>query len=125
MAFLLDSHVILWLIEDPSKFSKNVERVFESRVVPLYVSPVSAYELTYKAELGKLKRLPDTFAALSYAMGFEELPLTAQAAEYAARIPLTHKDPWDRLLCAQSLIHGCTLITKDPQIASLGFQTFW
>jgi PIN domain nuclease of toxin-antitoxin system len=125
MAFLLDSHVILWLLEDPSKFSSQVARVFESRAAPLYVSPVSAYELNYKAALGKLKRLPDTFASLSHAMGFDELPLTINAAEYAARLSLENKDPWDRLLSAQAMMRGFSLITKDRHIARLGAPVFW
>lgn len=125
MAYILDSHVMVWQLEDPSRFPARVVRLLENDRNRIFVSPVSAYELRYKASCGRLPALPDSFGALAEAAGYEELPLTAAAAEIAGRLPVEHRDPFDRLLAGQAIAHGCSIVTFDKEIARLGVQTFW
>jgi PIN domain nuclease of toxin-antitoxin system len=125
MAYLLDSHIIVWQLEDPGKFSPTVARLLDSDHPGLFVSPVTAYELRYKSARGRLPTLPESLAALAAAAGYDELPITIAAAEIAARFPLEHRDPWDRLLAGQAIAHGYAIVTTDPEIKKLGVQTIW
>lgn len=125
MAYLLDSHVIVWQLEDPTRFSPRVARILDSDSPSLFVSPVTAYELRYKSSRGRLPSLPDSLSALAAAAGYDELPVTIVAAEIAARFPLEHRDPWDRLLAGQAIAHGLAIVTFDPEIKKLGVQTIW
>lgn len=125
MAYLLDSHIIVWQLQDPGKFSATVARLLDSDHPDLFVSPVTAYELRYKSARGRLALLPDSLGALAAAAGYEELPVTIAAAEIAARFPLEHRDPWDRLLAGQAIAQGLAIVTADPEIKKLGVQTIW
>jgi PIN domain nuclease of toxin-antitoxin system len=125
MPYLLDTHVAYWAFLAPELLSKRVRKILVEDPEPKFVSPVSAYELTFKAALGKLDRLPGAFNHLSKEAGFEDLPLTMPQAELAARLPFAVRDPWDRLLAAQAIISGCTLISRDADIPQLGVSTCW
>jgi PIN domain nuclease of toxin-antitoxin system len=124
-AFLLDSHTAYWYFDDPKNLSKTAAGLLANEEIDIFVSPVSAYELRFKAGQGRLKPLPADFGELAAAAGIDELPLSIAAAELAARLPLTHRDPWDRMLAAQSILRRCALISKDSFISKLGVQTIW
>lgn len=123
--YLLDSHTAYWYFDDPTMLSRTAADLLANEEIDIFVSPVSAYELRFKAGQGRLKALPADFGELAAAAGIDELPLSIAAAELAARLPLTHRDPWDRMLAAQAIVRRCPLISKDAHIAKLGVQTIW
>lgn len=125
MRLLLDTHAVLWALSDSPRLSGTARRVLMSDTSEVFVSPVSAYELAFKAALGKLPPLPRPFAELCADQAFTELPVTSRQADLAARLPLVHRDPWDRILAAQAILEGLTLLTQDPALAALGPATLW
>ncbi len=125
MAYLLDTHAALWVLTDSSRLSATAKSAITRHGVVVLVSPVSAYELAFRAALGKMAALPASFSALAEAAGLIELQVTSAHAERAARLPLVLLDPWDRLLAAQAIEIGGVLVTRDESIAKLGVQTIW
>jgi PIN domain nuclease of toxin-antitoxin system len=112
---LLDSHVFLWWkMSDPRLPSTVVEAVVEAREA--WVSAATAWELGLKASLGKL-RLPEPVEDGILAAGFTELPVCFRHTRRAMTLPLHHRDPFDRILVAQALCEGLTLVTHDEAIA--------
>ena len=94
----------------------------------VFVSPVTVWELTQKAGAGKLPALPaenGSFAGWLEADGFRIQPLTWADAERANRLPPIHRDPMDRMLIAQALNAGLTIITNDGNFAAYGVATIW
>ncbi len=81
------------------------------------VSAVSIWELEIKRAVGKLK-LPGDPAALVDYSGFDRLQITFEHASAAGRLPLHHRDPFDRMLIAQARVEGLTLITADEQLGA-------
>lgn len=125
MAYLLDSHALLWFLEGGELLSPAVRLLIENERVPISVSPASIYELRYKSAVKKLRPLPAELRAIVEHSGFMELPITMAAAEAAAHLPLVLRDPWDRMLAAQAITAGLVLISSDRQIDKLGVQTIW
>ena len=109
MTFLLDSDALLqWMAN--GRFDRSVRRRVErTRAV---VSAVTAYELTFKQSRGRL-RLPVSVAEAIDAQSFQSLPISVPHAERAARLPQHHRDPFDRLLIAQSQLESLTIVSRD------------
>jgi PIN domain nuclease of toxin-antitoxin system len=125
MSLLLDSHAALWVFEDSHRLSKVARDAIAAPGATVLVSAASAYELTWKSTLGKLPPLPRPFMALAIEHGFSELPIAGAHAEFAARLAPVHKDPWDRLLAAQAIMEGLTLVSCDEGPARLGAAVLW
>lgn len=92
------------------------------------VSPITVWELTRKAAIGKLPPLPGidgSFARWLAAQGFRVQPLTWADTERANALPPIHKDPMDRILIAQALNAGMPVITDDQRYPGYGVQTIW
>lgn len=122
---LLDSHALLWWLEDSPELTSRVKRAVLDADERPYFSPVSIYELEWKVARDRLAAFSGSFLSLARKDGFQELPLTGEHAAFAARLAGDHRDPFDRLLAAQATLAGVALVTKDPEIAKLGVQTFW
>ena len=128
-AYLLDTHVVLWLLAEPETVNEATRAVLADPANGLVVSAASAMEVATKVRLGKL---PAQFAALVQAwdqrvrdLGATELPITAQHAVLAGSLTWEHRDPFDRFLAAQAIIENVTLVTRDvvltafPEVATL------
>jgi PIN domain nuclease of toxin-antitoxin system len=89
------------------------------------VSAASFYEIGLKMTWGRLQRFPLSIHEAMRANGFRELSITPEHAERAASFPLVHRDPWDRILAAQAILEGMTVVTRDPSVAALGAPTLW
>lgn len=124
-AVLLDTHTVLWAFLGSKELSPTVIDILNDSNVTVFVSPISAYELSFKAQLGKLQMLPKSFEALAEAADFSVLPLTLEHFELAGRLPLVLRDPWDRLLSAQSIREDMPLLSRDEKIALLGAKVIW
>ena len=114
MRLLLDSHVFLWWkTADPRLSSAMVRAIAEAELV--YVSAATAWELGLKVSLGKL-RLPESVEDGIVAAGFTELRVHVRHTRAAVDPPPHHHDPFDRMLVAQALCEGLTLMTHDDKI---------
>ncbi|MDR2454596.1 MAG: type II toxin-antitoxin system VapC family toxin [Bifidobacteriaceae bacterium] len=115
MRLLLDTNVLLWLLEDNPRLAPFREAVARPGNV-VFFSAVSVAEISLKSSLGKLEVEPGYVQALTGA-GYIELPLTAAHAEATANLPRHHRDPFDRLIIAQALTDNLTIATADETFA--------
>jgi PIN domain nuclease of toxin-antitoxin system len=125
MILLLDSHTLFWVLRGSPELSTRARRAIEDDANEVFFSPVSCYELALKAALGKMPEFPGFLPVIAHGQGYKELPVTSAHADRAARLPLNHRDPWDRLIVGQALSEVMTVVTIDPEIAALGAQTVW
>ncbi|WP_433610523.1 type II toxin-antitoxin system VapC family toxin [Dactylosporangium sp. CA-139114] len=113
MSLLLGTHVVLrWLANDPTLPDDIKDQLDHEPDV--YLSSATVWEVAIKQAHGKLQP-PDLPERVRDA-GFRPLPSTAEHAIVAGRLPLLHRDPFDRMLIAQAQVEGLTLATRDPEI---------
>lgn len=114
VSYLLDTHVLVWLVS--GKPSTATRRMLENLDNDLFVSAVSAFEIATKVRLGKLdaaRGLHDRWEAALTGLGALEMPLDRAAARRAGELTWANRDPFDRLLAAQAITEGMTLVTAD------------
>ena len=114
MSLLLDTHVILWWLTDDLTLSDEVKTRLDDEP-DVYVSPASLWEVTIKQSIGKLSEPIDVAEEIRDS-GFRELPITLHHAIAEGRLPLIHRDPFDRMLVAQAQCEGLTLVSRDPHV---------
>ena len=114
MSLLLDTHVLLWWLADDSALSDDLKTRLDEEA-DVYVSAALIWEVTIKQSLGKLAE-PANLPEEIMSSGFRQLPITCEHAMVAGRLPLIHRDPFDRMLVAQAQCEGLTLATRDPLI---------
>ena len=116
MRFLLDTRCWLWLQVEPERLSPSLLETLADRSAALYLSAASAWEIGIKHALGRLP-LPEPPAVYiperMRRSGVRELPISHAHAVAAAALPSHHKDPFDRMLVAQSRAEDLTLVTAD------------
>ncbi len=113
MSLLLDTQVVLWWLTDdqqlPDEIKDRLDREPDARV-----SAVTIWEIAIKQALGKVTA-PADLAERVRDSGFRELPIRYDHAMAAGRLPLIHRDPFDRMLVAQARCEDLTLVTRDPR----------
>jgi PIN domain nuclease of toxin-antitoxin system len=126
MALLLDTNVILFGLMEPDRVPGHVRRMIEAENADCFVSVVSLYEIGLKTALGKL-HIPVTFDLVKHLQqaDIRLLDITPRHALRAARLPLEHRDPWDRIIVAQCLVEGHQLVSADTMISALGIGRIW
>ncbi|MGB9030135.1 MAG: type II toxin-antitoxin system VapC family toxin [Acidobacteriaceae bacterium] len=112
----MDSNVLLWLNLDPSRIPRAVIGNLDA-ADEVYFSAASAWELSIKQSLGKL-RMTGSISAFVARAGFLEIAVTTKFAEAAAQLPMHRRDPFDRIIVAQAMEEGLTLITSDRRLAN-------
>ena len=118
MRLLVDTHVVLWWLTGDDQLSDDVaSRLSDEPEV--HLSAATVWEVAVKQALGKFDG-PDDLPERLSDLGFRALPMTAAHAVEAARLPSIHRDPFDRMLIAQALFEGLTIVTRDPIIARYG-----
>ena len=123
MKLLLDTHVFLWWRADSARLKRDLREVIATADL-VWISAASAWEVAIKQRLGKL-RIEDSFASMVEDSKFEGLPITLGHAERAGLLPAHHSDPFDRMLIAQALVEGATLVTHDRQFARYDVPVLW
>lgn len=111
MRFLLDTNIVLFWLQN-RKLSKQAFRAISNREHILYVSSISVFEIEQKIAAGKLKIPSDYYDSIEKEK-FTFLPLDPIHARTVSRLPLHHRDPFDRLLIAQALSESLTVISTD------------
>ena len=126
MRYLLDSQCLYAAAFAPSELSPAAAAALSDPASECFVSPVSLYELELKKALGKLA-YPDVadWTTLLARNAYEVLPLSTGHSVHAARLPMHHRDPWDRLLIAQAMIEALVLLGGDRQFAAYGVPVVW
>jgi PIN domain nuclease of toxin-antitoxin system len=114
VSLLLDTHVILWWLTDDQTLSEDI-KVRLDHEPEIYLSPASVWEVAIKQSIGKLPEPADLPERVRDS-GFRELPITSEHAITAGRLPLIHRDPFDRMLVAQAQCEDLTLVTRDADI---------
>lgn len=112
---LLDSHALLWSLAEPARLGVTVRRRIEAPGTPVYVSVISGWELELKRSLGKLE-LPDDLDEQLEAKRFTELPLRFRHVTALRELPSLHRDPFDRILVAQAIADGLTIVSHDERV---------
>jgi PIN domain nuclease of toxin-antitoxin system len=120
---LLDTHVFLWWSEDDPRLKREVRRrITEAEEV--VISVASAWEAAIKQALGKLQ-IAVSFEAAIEINHFSKLVVDFRHAAAVATLPLHHADPFDRMLLAQALVEGLTLVTHDRRFEPYGVPVLW
>ena len=112
---LLDTHALLWALTSPDKMDDLARDAVSDPRNDIFVSAVSGWEIALKSNLGKLQ-VPVNVYEMIEATGFTHLPITFAHGVAAGRLPLYHRDPFDRLLIAQAQAEGLVLVTRDRYI---------
>lgn len=115
MNLLLDTHVLLWALGDEARLSQEARDAITDGSNRVLVSAVSAWEITVKKALGKL-RAPDDLVAQLERQRFTPLDVTVPHALAVGDLPDHHADPFDRMLVAQARVDSLTLVSRDPQV---------
>ncbi len=120
MRLLIDTHLLLWAAGQPDRLSAEASGLLQDPVHDLIYSVASLWEITIKRGLGRpdFRVEPRVLRRGLRDHGYNELPITADHALAVDLLPAIHRDPFDRILVAQAMIEGITLLTSDPLVAS-------
>ena len=128
MKLLLDTCTFLWLMNDSQELSPKAAELFRAPEAEVYLSVASAWELAVKFALGKV-RLPAQPEQLipreRASRGIKSLPIDEESALHVSRLPALHRDPFDRMIVSQAIVHGLTILTPDPLIRQYPARTVW
>jgi PIN domain nuclease of toxin-antitoxin system len=125
---LLDTHALLWWQTDDPQLSASARAAIIDETNEVFVSAASAWEIATKVRLGKLLGLEDAasrFGVLVDADGFRPLAISQDHALRAGSYDVPHRDPFDRVLAAQSELERLVLVTRDPDFALFSTSTLW
>lgn len=119
MRLLLDTHIFLWYITGASQLPANWQAILRDPANQVYLSVVSVWEASIKYQLGKLPlpAPPDIYLPEQRQRhSITSLPLEESDVQYLARLPVLHRDPFDRILICQASVNALTLVTVDTAI---------
>lgn len=122
MNLLLDTHVLLWAVDTPERLDDRARDEIRDPRNRVVVSAASAWEISIKTALGKLRFDGDLTAVLK-AVGFDPLAIDVEHALAAGALPPVHRDPFDRMLVAQARAEGLTVVTRDDVFESYDVPT--
>lgn len=127
MRYLLDTHVLVWLFEGNPRLPVNVRALYEARENEVLFSTASVWELAIKLSIGKLglaTSLPQ-FMKSVVARGVRLLDIGVEHAVLVEMLPFHHRDPFDRMLVAQSKHEGAHIISGDAQLDAYAVKRVW
>jgi PIN domain nuclease of toxin-antitoxin system len=114
---LLDTHVLLWLMENDPRLTASAHSLIVD-ASEVYVSSASIWEIAIKWRLGKIEENPKIVADHVKAAGLKELLVSNRHAVATGQLPRLHNDPFDRLLVAQAVTEPMQLLTADSRLAA-------
>lgn len=128
MKLLLDTCTFLWIVADAPDLSPRVRLLFEWADNEVYLSSASAWEIAIKHALGRLP-LPDRperfIPEMREVHGIDRLPIDEESTLHVSRLPALHRDPFDRMLVSQAIVHGLSILTPDPLVTQYPARTIW
>lgn len=124
MKFLLDTHVLLWWLSDNKSLTTKAVTAIRNGENTIFVSAATAWEISIKRVLGKLKA-PDGLEETLESNRFHQLPISIRHGLIAGSLPRHHDDPFDRMLIAQAQTEHLTIITHDVRMEPYGVSILW
>jgi len=128
MRLLLDTHAFLWFVLDSPELSPDALQLIQNPAHDVLVSPASYWEIAIKVSLGKYQ-IPEPFQDwMEHQLttnSFDILPITVAHAAMVTTLPFHHRDPFDRLLCAQALVEKIPIITIDEAFDRYDVERRW
>ena len=128
MKILLDTCTFLWIISDDNALSPASREMFSDPSHEIFLSAISVWEILVKYSLGKINMPIPVDQFIPYQRerhGIASLPLEESATGHLPKLPLHHKDPFDRMLICQAIQHELTILTPDPLITQYAVRTAW
>ena len=123
-SFLLDTHVFIWWMKNDKILPEKLKQLIENQNNLIFLSVISIWEMIVKSKLGKLK-LPANWSKSFENIRFEIMPLELKHILTLEKLPLHHKDPFDRMLISQAISEKTTLITNDQKIKKYKVKTIF
>lgn len=115
MKLLLDTHVLLWWLDDPKQLSPDAQAAIREDENEVFISAAVVWEIVIKKALDKLTA-PNNIVEVISQNRFDPLAITIQHALAVEKLPMHHRDPFDRILIAQALAERMTLVHRDHEI---------
>lgn len=128
MRLLLDTTAFLWWLKGSSHLSAQARAAIEDAAATAFVSAATAWEITTKHRIGKLPEHAVVAADVLKTIkerGFEPLEITVTHAQHAGVLPGAHRDPFDRMLAAQALLEGLSVVSNDSSFDAFGVRRVW
>lgn len=124
MILLLDTHALIWALEASPRLSSTARDAIEDTSNTVLASVVSAWEIAIKRALGQLAT-PDDLEGTLVAAGFSKRLVTFADVRRLETLPAHHRDPFDRMLIAQAIEEGASLVSVDPKVARYPVHVLW
>lgn len=125
MRLLLDTHAVLWWLIDDRHLPQPARAAIADTANEIRVSSCIGYEIAYKQQRGRLPAFRNDLSSSLRREGFEALPISLDHMLAAGQLPGPHRDPWDRIMIAQALAEGLTVVTVDKVFAEYGVPVIW
>ena len=127
MKYLLDTHAVIWYVEDSSELPKKIKDLIDNPENDIYISSVSFWEIAIKVSLGKLdlELAFDEFLATIKSRDFTFLQIEDEYLNRLLGLPFIHRDPFDRLIITSALTENLTIITIDENIKKYNVSCIW
>ena len=128
MRLLLDTHALIWWLDGNTSLSMTARGAILDNRDNIYVSAATSWEIATKLRIDKLalpEHLQSSLAEILAEQGFETLSISFEHARLAGSLPGKHGDPFDRILAAQAIFEGLSVVTKDERIREFGSRTLW
>jgi PIN domain nuclease of toxin-antitoxin system len=128
MKILLDTHALIWVMNDDRRLGAEARRAVVDRSNAVFVSAASIWEASIKFRLGRFPEaevLLDNPGRVLDSMGIDALPISLEHARMAGSTRGAHRDPFDRMLAAQARLEGMTLASADKVFDTLGIARLW
>jgi PIN domain nuclease of toxin-antitoxin system len=128
MKLLLDTHVFLWLNDDPERLSKTVRDLCGSGAHEFYLSMASPWEMQIKSQLDKLALsmpIEELIHRNTQENNIQLLPIELSHISYLAQLPAHHRDPFDRMIIAQAMLEDMTIVSIDHAFAAYAVPVVW
>jgi PIN domain nuclease of toxin-antitoxin system len=125
MRLLLDTHALLWALSAPQKLPARASSLLRAPETSVFVSSASTWEIAIKASLGKLKADLDGIVEAIRDAEFAELPISFAHTLRLTELPSHHRDPFDRIIVAQAIEEGLTIVTSDEALRAYDVRVLW
>ena len=128
MRLLVDTCTFLWIVADSPLLSRRARELFQAADNEVYLSAASAWEIAVKHGFGRLPLPvpPERFVPdMRERHAIVSLPIDEESALHVSRLPAIHRDPFDRMIVAQAIVHGLTILTPDTRVTQYPGRTTW
>lgn len=125
---LFDTHAFVWAAGEETRLSAEARKIFVERRVEVWVSVASVWEIAIKRSIGKMRAevtLEEMLRRATVEQGVRLLPIEPTHVLRVESLPHHHRDPFDRLLVAQSLLTGWPLVSSDATLDAYGIERIW